>query len=241
MNSYQSLLTHWKKYTPNSGLHPDDHIGPDQCVEFNNISEFINSDEYFQDSTRYHTKLIPVPYIGDLLNSKVYFLLLNPGFSPQDYHDETDKYFHQIQIDTLKQKIPQYPYYPLDPNLCWTSAARWSHKKLRRLILTYADKYKINYREASKQLSQQICTIELFPYHSKQFNGDKKSMSVKSTKLIREFVKERSKDKNALFFVMRQAKTWDLPEQNNIITFSAGEARGAHISEKYVNIILEYL
>jgi len=241
MKSYNKLLNHWQQYKPLSGLHPDDDIKLEQCVEFNNINEFIHSEEYFTDSNKYHIKLMPVPYIGDLFNAKICFLLLNPGFAPQDYHDETNKDFQNAHLSTLKQEKLAYPYYPLDPQFCWTSAAKWSHRKLRRLILTYGVKHELNYREASIALSKKICTIELFPYHSQYFKGDKNSLSIRSTQLIKEFVKEKSKDPKTLFFVMRQAKTWDLPQRKNIITFTPGEARGAHISEKYVNKIMELL
>jgi len=241
LESYNNLINHWQKYKPLSGLHPDDKINPDNCVEFNNISEFINSKEYFTDSSKYHINLMPVPYIGNLLHAKIYFLLLNPGFNPQDYHDEQNENFNSAQIQTLKQEKLDCPYYPLDPRFCWTSTAAWSHKKLGLLIRTYATHNDLSYLESSKILSKQICSIELFPYHSKSFKGDKNSLNIKSTQLIREFVEERSQDERSLIFVMRQAKTWNLPERKNIIKFTPGEARGAHISKKYVDIILEYL
>ena len=240
MKSYQNLLSHWQKYQPFSGLHPDDKIDSCECVKYN-LNEYSNSNDYFNDKSKFHINLMPVPYIGDLLNSSVYFLLLNPGFSPQDYHDESNEHFHKAQVASLKQEKLNNPLYPLDPSLCWASTAQWSHKKLKLLINTFAEKNKLSYLEATKALSQKISYIELFPYHSKKFKSKKDFLNIKSTLLIKEFVKERSQNSNAFFFVMRQKNTWNLPEQKNIITFTPGEVRGAHISEKYVDIIMKHL
>src|SRR4051794_21540448 len=51
-------------------------------------TEFVESPAFASPGIRHHLGLIPIPYVGDIQRAVIYVLLLNPGFSPDDYFGE---------------------------------------------------------------------------------------------------------------------------------------------------------
>lgn len=242
MNEYNDLINHWRQYKPKYLKHEKDVLPTNMIVEYSSLNEYIESVDYFNSFPKSHIGLLPVPYCGDIKNAQIYFLLLNPGFSPQDYSDESNADYKKVLINNIFQQNNEFAFFPLNPKYCWTGAARWWHRKLKLLINTTKDTKKCSYKDACSFLSTKICALELFPYHSQHFSiSEKKLSEIQSVKLIKRYVLKQSKVLKKKFVVMRKINYWGLGEGDNITTFTPGEARGAHISKEIVQKILRGL
>ena len=63
-----------------------------------------DSDFGKRNDKRLHLGLIPVPFIGDMLNASIYVLMLNPGLGPGDYFEYKVPRLRQALIDNLRQE-----------------------------------------------------------------------------------------------------------------------------------------
>ena len=91
---------------------------------------------------RLHLGLIPVPFIGDMMNASIYILMINPGLGPADYFEYEVPSFQQALRDNLRQehKPGVMPFLFLDPPV---RLARWfrllgpkaqgSHRRVSRI------------------------------------------------------------------------------------------------------------
>ena len=187
-----------------------------------------------------HLGLIPQPFKGDVLNASIYILLLNPGLAASDYFGE-----HQVAeyrnalLTNLKQEFNygKVPFFPLDPRFAWNGGFAWWNRKLKRVIAVIAEHKKISFKEARESVARKIASIELFPYHSSKFkDADKWLENLPSVQLARNFVNQVVLDRvssgKAVAIITRKVKVWSLPEMSGIITYSAGQARGASLSPK---------
>ena len=231
--AYDNLVKFWRKYIDKGwkDIHPDDHLPEDFSVaNITGISEYVESRYFLDKGTTIYSRLLPAPYCGDLMNAKVYFLLLNPGFAPIDlYLEEKD----QACIETLKKNLAQEetedPFMPLNPSFCWTSGATWWFKKLKPVFELYRKGGKNNFY-ACKDMSKKIAALELFPYHSASFHQSKKLGEIESVKLIKAFAKGLSKDKSKLLIVMRQIDEWKLEEAENAMVFPPKYAQSGSLN-----------
>ncbi|BAX82359.1 hypothetical protein [Labilibaculum antarcticum] len=149
--------------------------------------------------------LLPDPYIGSL-KANVLFLTLNPGLSAEDYKTHADENFRFLYKQNLAQAKNDYPFYYLNPELdC--PGSKWWRGKLRWFIEEIDE----------KQLAQNICCLQLMPYHSVQFKQPKHNLPTQ------EYTKEIVKAfmaKNAPIVFMRSKTKWEalvseLKEYNN--------------------------
>lgn len=84
-----------------------------------------------------HAGLIPIPYAGDILNSKIYILTLNPGFGPHDYYAESlNKQFLKARIRQLRQEYMDkaFPWMDLNPLFCWHGCYEYWTSRLGDII-----------------------------------------------------------------------------------------------------------
>jgi hypothetical protein len=185
-----------------------------------------------------HLGLVPHPFCGDLRKAQVYLLMLNPGYGTHDYFAELEVPDYVAAAEkNLKQSFTEddYPFFLLNPKFAWTGGYMWWHKKLASTIEALADISEMSYAEARHNLSKQMASVELIPYHSTSFyDAAKWRKTLPSVRMAREFVHSYLLPKvisnEAIIIVTRQAIEWDLPEHPNIIRYSAGEARSAHLS-----------
>jgi len=148
---------------------------------------------------------LPVPFQGNPFKAKIIFLQLNPGLDwPIGYEDEKDdfvaKFDKKYKNDTFKnikhQKL-DFPFYDLNPNYRLYGGFRYWTKILSSFIKSKGD-YKI--------ISNNICCIEYFPYHSKKFSYG--SIKLKNQDYIINLLKNILKRKNIKIILMKGEKTW---------------------------------
>ncbi|MFA8436796.1 MAG: hypothetical protein ACEPOZ_20000 [Marinifilaceae bacterium] len=139
------------------------------------------------------TQLLPDPYIGSL-EADVLVLALNPGLSEEDYATHSDIKYRQLYKENLYQKVTEYPFYYLNPELdC--PGSRWWNRKLRWL-LEKVDR---------KQLAKSICCMQLMPYHSVRFKETKENLP---TQEYTRFVVKQFMERNTPIVFMRSKKKW---------------------------------
>lgn len=153
---------------------------------------------------------LPVPFQGNPFKAKIIFLQLNPGLDwPIGYEDEKDdfvaKFDKKYKNDTFKnikhQKL-DFPFYDLNLDYRLYGGFRYWAKILSSFIKTKYD---------YKKISKNVCCIEYFPYHSKNYKQIKKT--IESQKYSFYLVKMALKRK-AKIVIMRGKKHWlkEIPE-----------------------------
>lgn len=241
----EKLINFWDKleFREKPYIHPDDHnLMLDLTYSYNRLSD-LYEDEYWKNKKLFHTDLLPVPYIGDLKEAKIFLLYLNPGFTLMDYYpEENSKDF----TDALKANIQQnfnnleYPFFYLNPELMWTNASQYWLKKFKDYISLVNERLGFSsHIEATKYLSKRIAVLQLMPYHSVNFDGHGKLL--KSNKLLsvekmqqffKDYVLPKVRESKASVICTRQPDNWGLKnvEDRNIIIYKGSKARSASIS-----------
>lgn len=241
MSYGENLKTFWNKFDFETApfIHPNDkkHLTAERFLpEVTDLDTFVRSQHYGKkESKLLHSHLLPSPFAGDLSGAKVFILMLNPGFSIGDYFGERQCAFKRALKATLDQQLQNedFPFMWLNPELSFHPGFRYWSGKLRGLIEEFGKRHNVTHYEASKTLSKRICCIELFPYHSQTFDQKFFKIQLESIKLAKNYVcdlAERAQSGEVFIVVMRGAKIWNLPVCQNIYTFAAGEAQGAHLT-----------
>lgn len=215
----------------------DEHLTgrEDSIADFSSYEDFVASPDFGGQSSRFHLNLVPQPFIGNLSQASIFILLLNPGFSPGDYYalQSAPAYKEAIRRNLQQSNADDlYPFFFLDPQFAWTAGGRWWQARFRSIAEALMGKFSCTLQQAFQHISRHTACLEMYPYHSQSFRKPKGEL--RSTSLVRGYASEillpRAERDDALLIVTRQVAAWQLPEHRNIITYSAGEARGAHIS-----------
>lgn len=236
------LIDYWKSFNTAEWpyIHPKDNVLKYQkSYQFTNYEDYISSKDYGQIDNRFHFGLLPSPYCGDILNARIYILMLNPGFSSIDYYAEQYcKKFREAEINCLYQNQNiEYPFYCLNPEFIWTGGGAYWENKLRDIIKENSKIKRINYVGSTKEIAQKVALLELIPYHSISYRlSEKVEEQVESRNVMKEFVKDyvykKVQNDKACIIITRKVKIWDLPNHKNIIAYEGGETRGAHLTSK---------
>lgn len=142
------------------------------------------------------TQLFPEPYVGNPETAEIILLSLNPGYSDQDddFH-RNNQNFREIIFENLNHTSKEYPFFPFNPSIKDSPVAKYWKKRLRELID----------QSNEKILSNKICCIEYFPYHSKKYRQLKIDpiSSNYNKQLIENCIQRR-----ALIIIMRAKRKW---------------------------------
>ena len=256
------LKKFWSKYIPYK-LHPDDedYLNNDKdkyCLEIP-INEFRNQygEDLKSDSTLENFKkekgnqnkifinLLPIPFLGDVVNAKVYILMGNPGFHSSAYIDEVE---NEDYVKLIKKNL----LLSSDSFICLKDEAKetggykyWSQKGRIPKISQALDN--INNKSSAenyKFVRDSVCIVESIAYHScaKPNNELYKLPSSKLTKrLVNEYIQNRVYEKKAMCFVWRSASFWKMKEHLNILIRNPKEARLSNFTNDEVEKIARFL
>ncbi|MDP2324279.1 MAG: hypothetical protein Q8N51_09655 [Gammaproteobacteria bacterium] len=166
-------------------------------------------------------------------------LMLNPGLNPVDYFAEYRvPAFREAVLSNLRQSYQvSHPNLFLNPEFSWHSGFGYWHGKFRELIARHAAARGCSLAESLRVFSQSVAFLELYPYHSESFRLTRTVTSqLRSAKLARSYAHEillpRARRGEVLLLVTRQARAWGLVAEQNVIVYSRGEARGAHLTPR---------
>lgn len=166
--------------------------------KFNERNRLINSTSDFD--YKIHTDIMPAPFMGDVNNSPIVLLTLNPGWDPKEeevgFYKKYDPYWEQM----IKHQfpIPELPLFCLD-NEYADKSPYWA-MKLRPLI-----------SKTSKELvAKNISVIQYFPYQSRKYKPLYKDLSkgwLRSQKYNFDLVK-KAIDREAIIVILRSKNIW---------------------------------
>ena len=125
-----SLLSEWRKWDPKDfpyvlNMDADVLASPSwksSVAKYRSWRKAIRDPDFCKpNDKRLHLGLIPVPFIGDMLNASIYVLMLNPGLGPGDYFEYKVPRLRRALIDNLRQKRRRgvMPFVFLDPRFAW--------------------------------------------------------------------------------------------------------------------------
>lgn len=187
--------------------------------------------------SRLHLGLLPQPFFGDIRHASIYILLLNPGLGPTDYYGEYEvPEYRATLLANLKQQFRDALPFPfLDPRFAWHGGFNWWHGKLAKVIQHLAVGWGVSFGEARKRLAGTLASIELLPYHSSTFKDSagwlRRLHSVNlARRFVESFVLPRVRRGEAIVIVTRKVATWNLPSLAGVISYTASQARAAHLT-----------
>ncbi|MGI6311486.1 MAG: hypothetical protein ACOXZU_08135 [Bacteroidales bacterium] len=257
------IIDYWRQLEINNGeslIHPADSQILENVNQVNlDFANYIggNCDNLFGDNFQLHTRLIPVPYSGDIRNARIYLLMINPGFHHNDYYSENHcQNYRNALINSLRQEEinDDFPFHYLNPEFCHTSGGNYWFKKFNDIIIQLTNNVAdYSYRDSIRLISRNICTLELFPYHSINFGLNQQIINdCSSINQIRRFVNQLlNGQRDILIECLRQPGNWGLneivddrlhilpPQLRQSISFNPANGLGARIFNKLVEIANE--
>lgn len=200
--------------------------------------------------------------MGDLKNAKVYFYMLNPGFSRQEYLDhEKDDIWRGLSANIKQefagnQYLEQYKFLFLHPDLEDTEGGAYIRSYLKTCISQYRTETNTSYDDAVKVFANNICYVQAFPYHSEKFGRtlDRLTKQLLSHQVASLFLKSISHDPKKLIFIVRGYRFFNhqVPSDGNMIPFTRAceygvkyfpanqERNGMKHGERLVNHLLKH-
>ena len=246
-----NLLNEWRKWDSRDFPYVLDkdadflqsHRWKPWVAKYRGWREAIGDPEFCKSGDkRLHLGLIPIPFVGDMLNAYVYILMLNPGLGPGDYYEYEVPDFREALLANLRQeRIPGVlPFVFLDPQFAWHDGFGYWHQQLKGVIAALAESKHMTFAEARSSLGSKLAVVQLVPYHSASFvNRGRLIQDLSSVRLVKEFVRqtvaERVRSRDAIVIVTRRVKDWDqclpddLREEHRIIRYQGSETRGARL------------
>ena len=219
-------------------------------------------DFYLPDQNRdrrMHMGLLPVPFMGDLLNASIYVLMASPGVTRRDYEEYEQPAFRKALLANLKQErldgfLP-FPY--LDPQFEWHDGFEyWDRRRgLGKIIGELAKGQGISTEEARAMLCERLAVIQVVPYHSSRAPNDTNRLrNWPSVRLAGEFVRDvvvpRVRSREAVVLAIMRVRFWDqyltsdLGEEEGVLrSANAGESRSAALgpNSRWGQAILRHL
>lgn len=237
-NARDNLVRAWKDVTSDGPLTlPADRAVlsdfPEYTVTYDSFESYSADPRFGLLDHRLHLGLVPVPYVGNLMTSDVFLLLLNPGLHAGDYFAEyRQPDFRHLMFQNLHQELSVFPF--LQPELSWHPGGNYWLGRFRGLAKELG-KDLGSVQKARQLLSQRIACVELVPYHSPEFGLPPKLVRrLESVQLVKLFVKEhlepRAQRGEVLIIVARQVRKWGLAECQHIVLYDRSRARGGSIS-----------
>lgn len=183
------------------------------------LNNFMDTDKYkekLNKENKLELGVIPLHYIGDIRNSRILVLSLNPGFD--DEYNEVYKENVEKIVNNLNFTNPRFFEFDLyDEN----KEGYW--KRLKPLFEVQYNKALETKRELDEDLDsffkRNISLVEFFPYHSRKYDDcyDKLGKSKKgkkdylpSQKFLFELIKERlnNSEDDVIIIISRSRSKW---------------------------------
>lgn len=244
--SSNNLISNWKIFNSNKEppyLYPgDDFILDEPDYYYRDFNDYYQNTEIGKLDNKFHLGFIPLPYIGDISNAKIFILMLNPRFNPLGYWTIQEENIKNAMINNLKQERlhGKYPNFSLNPDLILRGENYWI-SRFKNIITKLAEISKLDYLDTLSVLSKNIAVAQLVPYFSHTFRLPEKIYNRFSSSIdIREYISKRSENKDVKIIILRGEKKWNLKKSDNVITNSSNPRVG-YFSDKSCKIIVEHL
>ena len=149
---------------------------------------------------------LPQPYMGDPTRAKIFLLNGNPNApdgktAPKFQHRKFNEKYRETILNSLENKVKDYPLYALNPDFKEYSIYKWWYSRLKALI----DEIDI------ETVSRNLFVAEYFPYFSNNLS-DADGISVPSQKYTFSLI-EKAMEAGKTIIIMRAKDKWDDPEK----------------------------
>lgn len=171
----------------------------------------------------FETRLIPLPWNGPILTSRVFVAMLNPSLDPKDvgYEANNTKFCRHLRQNLTGNA----PYVYLEDDFQDHPGADWARK-------TFGTDHSI-IRDAN------VCVLQLVPYHCAEGGiASKFAASLKSAAFMRTWVQRtllpRVRSGDAILAVARAARAYDVEneaESRTFIRYSGSECRRGYMTK----------
>lgn len=162
--------------------------------DFNKNLGHLDSENYREYSI--HTDVTPAPFMGDVFNSPIVLLTLNPGWDEEETKRGFYKEYSSVWLNMIQS--PDIPLFCLDKD--YIKFSPYWDCKLKKLI-------ELTSREV---VSKRISIIQFFPYQSKRYKPIGKRIYedyLASQKFNFELV-QNAMDRNAFIVILRSRSLW---------------------------------
>jgi hypothetical protein len=164
--------------------------------QFNEYLKNYKDDEIY----RIHTEIMPAPFMGDVLNSKIVILTLNPGY---DSDEESSDYYLNYIPYWEKQiihefPVPEYPLFCFDDE--YVEKSDYWKIKLNPIIQV----------STVEKVAKNISIIEFFPYHSEKYRDIPKKIS-KDYLISQQYnfhLVRKAIERDAIIVIQRGERLW---------------------------------
>lgn len=233
-----ALATYWHQFRKFKDplIHPKDIIlsekYSDRLLTYSSWEDFLNQSESYKGHSKLQVSLVPVPYWGNLMKSKVVLLMCNPGFIPMNlWIEKSDQRVTRFLRKSLRNIDKQNSFNFLDPNLSWHPGFEYWKLRFKQTIQEIIRKQKCSYSEAFRWLAKRISCLQLVPYASTSNNLPnglirKLGSSSQAQAFAREVLLHQAQKDKKLVVVLRKAKIWNLPTGKNVLKLENN--RGAY-------------
>ena len=237
---FKKLIEYWS-INGVQGLHPSD----EKDLKGLNIKTANDKDNPYY----LHLDLFPEPYYGNLTGAKIVFLYLNPGYHTRDDDIVNCERMKKEFKNNLNQSFSNksYPFFWLNPDFKNQNkeenpgAHYWNRlfdqKSGSFLTKLAKDCFDGDSEKARKWLANNVCDIELFPYHSVKFKRswtNSNSAEEARNAVFKEIEVAIEYQKMVLFILMRSKKLWINGCKEREKTLEQGKAKGIVVINKSV-------
>lgn len=156
--------------------------------------------ENAKEEYRIHTEIMPAPFMGNVLDSPVLLLLLNPGFDEEEERKDYYKLFRHYWEKEIQHEhpVPGLPLFCLEDK--YTQFSDYWKKRLRFLIEA----------TSKEKVSQNVALVQFFPYHTKKYKPIPKRISTDylSSQQYNFHLVEKAIEREATIIMLRGKKQW---------------------------------
>lgn len=158
---------------------------------------------------------MPEPYMGNP-EANIILLYSNPGISSDksEEQEHRNENFRNTLIRNLTHDKVEFPYYYLNPDFEETAGAKWIIKRTDEIVKKFDVKLN-DKKKVLKLLSNNFFTLQLHPFHSREFQSLQKPFSKQAYTMdlfLQAF--DRVKKQEALMICTRSYTEWNSIFQN---------------------------
>ncbi|MFA7097116.1 MAG: hypothetical protein WC383_11645 [Gammaproteobacteria bacterium] len=257
------IVKFWREFVPREGnnIHPMDEeylFGKGKSKKCSTIKISHSIENKPEHPHTFRLGLLPQPYMGDIENSRIVLVMLNPGFAGNEYEEHRDPISKEAILNTIYQRFDGHlsnsRYMYLNHVFSETAGYKYLCNEKRKgqekgIIRDCIDEFSVTLSiskiNAEKFVSNNICMIEPIPYHSEKFGSMTKCLQgLPSFLKAKEYLEEKVKDERNKMFIVRRERLYyeSCFASSNVERFVNGEGHSAFFTlEKHGGKLLESL
>jgi len=156
--------------------------------------------ENAKEEYRIHTEIMPAPFMGNVLDSPVLLLLLNPGFDEEEERKGYYKLFRDYWEKEIQHEhpVPDLPLFCLEDK--YTQFSDYWKRRLRFLIEA----------TSKEKVAQNVALVQFFPYHTKKYKTIPKRISTDylASQQYNFHLVEKAIEREATIIMLRGKEQW---------------------------------